>query len=136
MIQRIQTIWMFLAALCALLSIKLPFYVGTNTSGVASYQLNGAETILLLIITVATGVVPLVAIFLYKDRKMQLRLCVVAMLLEVITLLLYYREYAQYTQGTFALTAILQAAVLAFLFLAIKGIRNDNQIIRDSERLR
>ena len=136
MIQRIQTIWMFLAALCAFLSIKLPFYVGTNAKGVASYQLNGAENIFLLILCLAVGIVALVAIFLYKDRRLQMRLCVADILLEAALIILLYRESSTFSEGTYALTALLQAAIFFFLFFAIRGIRNDNRLIRDSDRLR
>ncbi|HRF26666.1 MAG TPA: DUF4293 domain-containing protein [Ferruginibacter sp.] len=136
MIQRIQTIWMLLASVCAFLSIKLPFFVGTKPSGESSYQLNGSENFALLALTIAIGIVSLVAIFLYRDRKTQMRLCVAGIMLEVILLFLYYQKSSSYTAGTYALTALLQALILFLLFLAIRGIRNDNRIIRESDRLR
>ena len=136
MIQRIQSIWMLLASVCAFLSIKLPFYVGTNAKGVGSYQLNGAENLFLLFLSIAVGIVALVAIFLYKDRRLQMRICVADIFLEAALIILYYRESAKFTEGTFALTALLQAAIFFLLFLAIRGIRNDNRILRESDRLR
>lgn len=136
MIQRIQTVWMLLASACAFLSIKLPFYVGTNAKGETSYQLNGTENFYLLFLTIAVAVVALVAIFLYKDRRLQMRLCVAGILLEAALLILYYKESSTFTGGTYALTALLQAGIFFFLFFAIRGIRNDNRIIRESDRLR
>ncbi len=65
-----------------------------------------------------------------------MRLCVAGIMLEVILLFLYYQKSSSYTAGTYALTALLQALILFLLFLAIRGIRNDNRIIRESDRLR
>lgn len=127
---------MFLAALCAFLSIKLPFYIGTSAKAVASYQLTGTENLYLLFLTIAVGIVSLVAIFLYKDRKLQMRVCVAGILLEAALIILYYRESSTFTDGTYALTALLQAGIFFFLFFAIRGIRNDNRLIRESDRLR
>lgn len=136
MIQRIQSVWMLLASACAFLSIKMPFFVGTNPKGEASYQLTGTENFYILFLTIAVGIISLVAIFLYKDRKVQMRLCVAGILVEAILIFIYYQKSNAYTEGTYALTALLQAMIFFFLFFAIRGIRNDNRIIRDSERLR
>jgi hypothetical protein len=38
--------------------------------------------------------------------------------------------------GTYALTAVLQAGILLFFFLAARGISNDDKIIKESNRLR
>ncbi|MDB5201792.1 MAG: hypothetical protein JWQ27_1201 [Ferruginibacter sp.] len=136
MLQRIQTIWLFLAAACAFASLKLPFYSGTNTSGIPSYELMGTENFLLMLLTIAIGVVALITIFLYKNRKIQLRLCLLGIVLEVLLIFLYYRELKNYMGGTYSLTSILHALILVFLFMAARGIRNDDRIIKESNRLR
>lgn len=136
MLQRIQTIWLLLAAVVSFAGLKFPFYSGTNKVGIPSSLLNGMSPIYLLMITVAVAVIALVTIFLYKNRKLQIRLCLINIILQVGLLYAYYHESQFFTSGTFALTAVLQPLVLIFLFLAVSGIRRDNKIIADSNRLR
>jgi hypothetical protein len=136
MLQRIQTIWLLLAAGCAFLGLQFPFYVGTNKEGIPSYVLKGTENLSLIIVTSAVGILAVVAIFLYKNRKLQLRLCVVGIVLEALLLFLYYSGLKEFMGGTYALTALLQAGTLLFFFLAARGINNDDKIIKESNRLR
>ena len=138
MIQRVQSIWLLLASACAFTSLKLPFYNGTNRNGISSYKLLGTENFYLMLLTIAVGVVAVVSIFLYSNRKLQLRLCVLDMILEGLLIFLYYKETTSFVPGTgtFSLPSILQLMVLVFLFLSIRGISNDNKIIKESNRLR
>ncbi len=137
MLQRIQSIWLLLASGCAVLSLKLPFYSGTNKEGIPSYDLlpdNNHFT--LMLVTIIIALISLISIFLYKNRGTQIRIVIVAMLLEVTLLFLYYRVVSTFLSGTYALSSLLQAAVLVFLFFAIRGINHDNKIIKESNRLR
>ena len=136
MLQRIQTIWLFLAAVCTFLGLKFPFYSGTNKEGIPSYILNGTESIPLILVTGAVGVLALITIFLYKNRKLQLRLCVAGILLQAFLLFLYYSKLSGFLGGTYALTALLQAGALLFFFLAARGISRDEKIVKESNRLR
>lgn len=136
MLQRIQTVWLLLAAICAFLGLQFPFYVGTNKEGIPSYILKGTENIPLILVTTAVGVLAFITIFLYKNRKLQLRLCIVGILLEALLIFLYYTRLKDFMGGTYALTAVLQAGILLFLFLAARGINNDEKIIKESNRLR
>lgn len=136
MLQRIQSVWLLLAAVCSFASLKFPFYSGTNAEGIPSDTLIGTDTLLLIIITLSVAIISLITIFLYNNRGLQMKLAALAMLLEGLLLYLYYQETTHYLAGTYALTSILQPAVLLFLFMAIGGIRKDNKIIKESNRLR
>ena len=136
MLQRIQTIWLLLAAACAFLSLQFPFYTGTNAELVPSAILYGRTTLPITLVTVAIGITALICIFLYKNRKLQLRLTVLCIALEALLIFLYYSQVKTFTGGTYALTALLQACVVFFLFLAARGINHDSKIIKDSNRLR
>ncbi len=136
MIQRIQTIWFLLASACAFLSLKLPFYIGTNKNHVASYQLNGLENIFITILTCVIGALAFITIFFFKKRKKQVRFSFLAILLELVLLVLYYLEIRTFTEGTFALTALLQSCVILFYLLALRGIHKDINLVRSSDRLR
>lgn len=137
MIQRIQSIWLLLAAFCVFLTLKFSTYVGTNKDLIPSSFLNGIATLPLIFVTLAVGILTLITIFLYKNRKLQLRLAILVLLLETGLLFLYYKEIQTYIgKGTFSITAILHAAVIIFLILAARGINSDNKLIKDSNRLR
>ncbi len=137
MLQRIQTIWLLLAGVAALLTIKLPYYSGIQQPTIPYTELNGITGgIVILLVTIAVAVVAFVAIFLYKNRTTQLRLCVASIILEALLIFLYYRQITAYTQGTFALTSILHMCILLFFVLAARGINKDEKLIKDSDRLR
>ncbi len=138
MIQRIQSLWLLLASACAFVSLKVPFYSGTNSANEASYRLMGTENFYLMLMTIAIGVVALFTIFLYSNRTLQLRLCLLGMLMEAGLIFLYYKQTTTFVAGTgtYSLTSILQLFILIFFFLAMRGINRDNKIIKDSNRLR
>ena len=137
MIQRIQSIWLLLAAVCVFLTLKFSTYVGTNKDLIPSSFLNGIATFPLIFVTLAVGILTLITIFLYKNRKLQLRFTILAMLLEAGLIFLYYKEIQTFIgKGTFSITAILHVAVVVFLILAARGINSDNKLIKDSNRLR
>ena len=141
MLQRIQTIWLLLAGALTLLTIKLPFYTGipdpTLTPGVTYHQLNGLTAgILVLLLTITVSVLAFVAIALYKTRVTQLRICIAAIVLDLVIVYLFYRKITTYSQGAYSLTAILHLLIIAFFILAAKGISNDQKLVKDSDRLR
>jgi hypothetical protein len=96
----------------------------------------GMENFMLILPTIAIGVIALINIFLYKNRTLQFRLCILAIVLELLLMFLYYREIATYLDGTISLTALLHVGVLIFLVLSARGIRYDDKIIKESSRLR
>lgn len=136
MLQRIQTIWLLLAAVCAFATLKLSFYAGTSSAAVPYEKLNGLSTIPILITTIAVGVLTLVTIFLYANRPLQIKLCLLSGVLQVLLLVLLISKSNKFTDGTFSLTSIIYAAVLIFIFLAFKGIKKDERIVKESNRLR
>lgn len=136
MIQRIQSVWLLLAAICVGLTVKLPYYSGTNAKGVASYELNATENFLLFSATIITGLLALLIIFFYKNRPLQLRLCVLGIALEALLIFLYYRQVSTFTLGTYSLWSILHALAVILFFLAARAINKDEKLIKDSDRLR
>ena len=130
MLQRIQSIWLLLASICSFATLKFPFYMGTDKTGVPSSTLEATDNFLLIIFTVAIGVTALLSIFLYKNRAMQIKF------MECVLIILYYNYSVQYAEGHFVLTSIFHLFILLFLFLAIRGIIRDNKIVRESNRLR
>jgi glucan phosphoethanolaminetransferase (alkaline phosphatase superfamily) len=136
MIQRIQSIWLLLASACAFAGFKFSFYSGNKLNDPLLHELNASSTLLIMLTTIAIGALALVTIFLFKQRTTQRWLCVLGILLQALLIFLYYRETTAFTQGNYALTAILQALVVLGFVLAIAGINKDSKIIKESDRLR
>ena len=136
MIQRIQSLWLLLAAACAFASFKFPFYSGNKAADTILHELTASSTFLLMIATIAVGGIALFTIFLFKKRSLQIWLCVLGVLLEALLIFLYYRELSTFSQGTYSLTAILHAVVILSFVLAARGIKKDTKMVKDSDRLR
>lgn len=133
MLQRIQSIWLLLAAACAFLSFQFPFYTGVSADLIPTAVLDGKSSgIPVILTTSAIGIIALVCIFLYKNRKLQLRLTVLCIALEALLIFLYYTQVKTFTTGTYALTALLQGCIVFFLFLAARGISHDEKIVKES----
>jgi len=143
MLQRIQSIWLLLISICIFSSLKIAYYTGNivpegelATTIKTFTQLNGMYNIVTNILTVTIGVLSLITIFLYSNRKLQLKLIFVGILLEILLLVEYQVSIKKFTEGSIFIGSMLQFLVLLFFYLAIKGIRKDNKIIAESDRLR
>ena len=136
MIQRKQTIWLLLAIICIFLTMNFATYVGAHKDDVI-HMLKGTENTILVILTSAIGVTCMITIFLFKNRKLQLRIALIALFLEIVLVALYLKEIvALPVKGTFGIASLLHVAVVAFILLAIVGIKNDDKLIKESSRLR
>ena len=73
MIQRIQTIWLFLAALMGAGLFMFDLYAGNKmVDGVTVKEsINALNNYALLLIAVVVTILPLIAIFMFKSRKRQ-----------------------------------------------------------------
>ena len=136
MIQRIQSIWLLLAAACAFAGFKFSYYSGNKLNDTLLHELKASENFLLMLTTIAVGGLALINIFLFKKRTLQLRLCVLGILLEAVLIFLYYREVTTFSQGTYSLTSILHSVIVLAFVLAARGINKDSKILKESDRLR
>ena len=135
MIQRIQSIWLLLAAICAFLTLKFPLYSG-STATAPFVELNGQYNILLLILTVVVGTLAAVSIFLFKNRKLQMKLGFAGLALEIGCMALYFTQLKNFSTGNFALGSVLTLAVVVFFIMAIAAISKDQKLIKSLDRLR
>ncbi|MEO5888682.1 MAG: DUF4293 domain-containing protein [Ferruginibacter sp.] len=136
MIQRIQSVWLLVASIVAFLTLKFSFYSGTHLPDNLYHQLNGTDSILLMSTTIVLGILTLLTIFLFKKRVVQLRLCIVAILLDALLVFFYFRAIREFSTGEYAITAISHLVIIAALFFAARGINKDEKLVKDSNRLR
>lgn len=155
MIQRIQTLWLFLAAIATLLAAFSPLVSYANDLYIMWIDVwgyedggDGGSTGLpawgLLSYTALCVIVSLVAIFLYANRKRQLRWVKAG----VGCNLLWYVACAAHVYYAVQMTAAshvgctlhvgLAFPVLAivFLLLAHKAIKHDEALVRAADRIR
>jgi drug/metabolite transporter (DMT)-like permease len=140
MIQRQQTLWLLLAAICSFLSFQFNFYSGQRVeiaaNGPMFEELNAGSNFFLLILTGISVLLSVIAIFLFKDRKMQLKMAIGGIVLAVILLIIYFVEVKKFQTGNFALTCIFSFAVLAGYAMAARGIWKDEKLVKSLNKLR
>jgi hypothetical protein len=139
MLQRIQSVWMLLAAVCAALTFKFSFYSGNkvvDTTGHVFRSVTATSSVLLLIITVIVAAGSLVNIFNYKLRRRQIWINIGLIVLSLLNIFLNYKEIPNFTEGKYDLTAILTFVIPIFLFLAVRGIMKDDKLVKSADRLR
>jgi len=124
MIQRIQTVYLFFVLCLMAILAFVPFSS-------------------LWAISVGAGIIAalaLITIFLYKKRKIQIKICYLILFLLVLLYALYFifdkhlpfLDLIRLTRYTFVFPFI--AGVL--VFLAIRGIIKDEKLVRSLDRLR
>ena len=146
MIQRIQTLFLLLAAGLTLALLGLPF-AGTPESVAASPLFSDGSYLIhdspaLLVLYLLGAILAIAAIFLFKRRTVQLRVSIfsfIAILLGmVMTLILFLQDpiMGQDVQPDDRLGIFFPFLALAALLLAQRFIRKDEKLVRSMDRLR
>lgn len=142
MIQRKQTLWLLLATIAAFLTLKFSFYTGnvlditTNVKTFKSLNAGSYGNMLITILSVAVGVISLITIFLYSDRKKQMLITGVNTVLSLLIIVLYYLQTKTFVDGAYSISSILTLIIPISLIAAIIGIRSDEKLIKSVDRLR
>ncbi|MFC3562289.1 DUF4293 domain-containing protein [Pedobacter jamesrossensis] len=155
MIQRIQSIWLFLAAIALILMLFLPLISKENTTTETEIHTIGLyqdvvgkpgsgqmkeQFTPLLITNIVVAVLCFVNIFNFKRRSMQKRIAIFS-IIAIIGFAFWCSIFAQKLPGGidgahFDFGAYLPAVAILFCILAIFGINKDERLIRSAERLR
>lgn len=140
MLQRIQSIWLLLAATMSALSLKFSFFSGNKINAETNVkewiEYTAAQGSLNAILTIAIGVATLVCIFMYKDRKRQLLISLIVLAVSFLNIFLYYNASKTFTESNTDLTALISLSIPVFLVLAALGIYKDEQLVKNADRLR
>lgn len=146
MIQRIQSIWLLLAALTAAAVFYTDVYRAqvVKETGIFTEHLRVGAHFPSLLVAVLMGLLPLVAIFMFKNRKKQRSMvwgCVLVTVGFIALNLMRISNFnnstaLQITDRTYYIGSVLPVIVLVFLILAIRGINRDEKLVRSLDRLR
>lgn len=138
-LQRIQSVYLFLASLVGSSLFALPFASGpTESQGLLSDgYLNINDNIGLIILTVLVVVLSFITIFLYNNRVLQMNLGKLNVLVTVglfgFAAYLFYTIQAIATVGGGLFIPVL---VMILVIMANKNILKDEKLVRSSNRLR
>jgi hypothetical protein len=126
-----------LSTICGFLSFKLPFFAGakeTPTSGGAAY-VDAGSSFFLIVLTAGSIILSLVTIFLFKDRKLQLKLCFAGIVASVLIVIFYFVEIKG-LPGAVALSAIFAFAIPVGYVMAARCISKDEKLVKSLDKLR
>lgn len=135
MIQRKQTLWLLLSAVCGVLSFFMPFYSGQLKDGKYD-KLNAGYDFFLILLTGVSVLLALTIIFLYKKRKLQLRLCVLGIIFSLINVVVYFLQIQKFQTGSVSLSCLLAFGIIVGYIMAARGIWKDEKLIKTLDRLR
>jgi uncharacterized BrkB/YihY/UPF0761 family membrane protein len=145
MIQRIQTLWLALAAVC----MAVLFISPENFAKITTTAADGAVSTThfmthwpSIIILAATILIIICCIFLFKNRPQQIRIGALA-ILDVALFWgithMFSSNFQKNNPGsvlTYDWAAALPILALIFLILAVFSIRKDEKLVESSNRLR
>lgn len=92
-------------------------------------------------VLLSSSIISLASIVSFKRRKLQASLCsfnFIAILLIVVLMYVYSfnMNYFEGISGELSFAALLPAALMFFNFLALRGIRKDERLVRSMDRFR
>ncbi|MDD3309004.1 MAG: DUF4293 domain-containing protein [Dysgonamonadaceae bacterium] len=149
MFQRIQTVYLFLVCVCMAVSIFSPLAImecnGSTVELNAFSFYKGVdiafETIVLFVIGLISSLISLIAIFLFKNRKKQIRITIWNIIIMIVFIV--YLLYLSFMKGDvvgiftkFSWGALLPLIAIIFAIISIKRIKKDEELVRSLERLR
>ena len=150
MIQRIQTVFLFLAIVALglflwmpLLTVEAPHFSDSVKGFLVAHTLPiGDQPYIIFFNAIFTGTAigfTLLAIFLFKKRNLQMLLCWFAIILIVTAeAFVFYKYQTKFFMGDVVLRKwnLLSAVAIVFEILAFAYIRKDEETIKSLDRLR
>ncbi len=155
MLQRIQSIYLFLASLAIYALFFFPLVHNVYNDGkpitvmvTGVFQdMNGVMTHTqfftgLTGATAVVGLIPLIIIFLYKNRKQQVALCYSTMLV-IVGLTFWMAQSVKPVMGSaqidthnWGIGLLLSSVSMVFLVMAVRAIQRDEKLVKSADRLR
>ncbi len=153
MIQRIQSIWLFLAAISISSLLFLPMVTSKNLIGAEFYiiangmyqKLGNAEMLVenfwpLLLGICSVAILCFINIFNFKKRRVQKQMAYASIVL-IIGISFWCSQYAKKIPGglenaNYDAGMFLPPLAIAFCLLAIRGINRDEALLKSADRLR
>jgi hypothetical protein len=148
MIQRVQTLYLLIAISTIALFLTAPAIRYESQDGIVNFNvpawdvvvfISGYYVYFTLIFAAIASALSIIAVFLFKYRKVQLlitRIAMLPVLLSGLTVLYVFLTKETSLDMIYYYGNILVLLPLAFLFLAQKAIKKDEDLIRSLDRVR
>ena len=161
MIQRIQTLYLLLASIAMVMTLHFPLatvVIGSDEILLRAYEVTGIAAqgasmwifICLIAMLALPTLLSIVIIFLFKNRMLQLRLCVSDIVFLVGSLACIAIFCWRMTEAVSALPqyqglemvfklgwpSIMPVIAIIFLVLALRGVAKDEALVRSLDRIR
>ncbi|MEJ7735895.1 MAG: DUF4293 domain-containing protein [Chitinophagaceae bacterium] len=141
MIQRSQSVWLLLSALCGFALTQVPLFVGRLANNVIK-RVIATESLLLFALSISVACLALACIFLFKKRPLQFKLSVTGVIasLAMIGLEVWHIESFKtansLVKGSYYWGGLLPIAMTILFILAARGIYKDERLVKSLDRLR
>ena len=134
MIQRIQTVWLFLIAVLSGLSLFLPATERVNPEVASSFPFE-------MLFTIGNGIFFLfsvIIIFLYNNRPLQIKLSYGLLILLILfsAMTVCYFWVSPAGSIIYKYPIVFHTIAIIFDLLAIHSIKKDEKLVRSLDRLR
>ena len=131
MIQRIQSIYFLVAAISmTLISFKVPVYNLNETFFMAQ------DDTKMFILTIIGAIFSLLGLFMFKNRKFQMKLIRLTVLIQMIIgirIFMLFNKFEVILNYSFL---FLMTFTLIALIMAYRGVKKDDDLVRSVDRIR
>lgn len=131
MIQRIQSIYLLVAAISmSLISFKVTVYTLNETLFMAQ------DDTKMFILTIVGAIFSLLGLFMFKNRKFQMKLIRLTVLIQMIIgvrIFMLFNKFEVVLNNSFL---FLMAFTLIALIMAYRGVKKDDDLVRSVDRIR
>ena len=131
MIQRIQSIYLLVAAISmSLISFKVTVYTLNETLFMAQ------DDTKMFILTIVGAIFSLLGLFMFKNRKFQMKLIRLTVLIQIIIgvrIFMLFNKFEVVLNNSFL---FLMTFTLIALIMAYKGVKKDDDLVRSVDRIR
>mgnify|MGYP003301445025 FL=1 len=131
MIQRIQSIYFLVAAISmSLISFKLSVYTLNETLFMAQ------DDTKMFILTIVGAIFSLLGLFMFKNRKFQMKLIRLTVLIQIIIGVRIFMLFNKFEVVLNNFFLFLMAFTLIALIMAYRGVKKDDDLVRSVDRIR
>ena len=139
MIQRVQSVYLILTTIVSAVLFLIPVFADPIADPARNFLIQ--DNALLLILNILIGGMAFISIFLFKNRKLQIKACRLCLMLifALIALLFFTSDTISNTLNhkvSFKAGAYLPLIQIVLVFLAQRGIAKDEEFVRSADRLR
>lgn len=150
MIQRIQSVYLFIAGIIVLAMYKIP--VAEFSNGELIYKLFACHildpttgtpfinVVPMAVLPILSMFLSLFAIFKFNNRSFQIKLgkmnMLVLIVLIAVQVIYYFRIQGLMSNGKPGFSAIIPLVAILLIFMANKAIKKDDNLVKSADRIR